>query len=156
MPVKKIYIDGRSAVTLGCAQCGNCRTISASNINITRRPIRVKCSCGEVSYVIFEERQHYRKLTHLTGVFAKVEAPQVFTRIKINNLSKTGLGFSTLLPSGLKKDDLLVVEFTLDNVKRSLIKSNMVVRNVEGNYVGAEFCEMDEHTKKELGFYLLP
>ena len=56
----------------------------------------------------------------------------------------------------VKKGDALSVEFVLDDNARSTIFENVIVRSVKDRFIGAEFVNPCEHTKKVLGFYLLP
>jgi hypothetical protein len=75
--------------------------------------------------------------------------------IFIKDISRGGLGF--ILNRGtIEKGNTLTVEFVLDNNARSAISENVIVKSVKDRFIGAEFVNPSENTKKLLGFYLLP
>jgi hypothetical protein len=57
---------------------------------------------------------------------------------------------------GLRIGDKLMVEFKLDDRKRSIIRQESVVRRIDGSEMGAEFASIDptDPNAKAIGFYL--
>lgn len=155
MTVQKVYIGGKSEVSIICLKCGRERKIPLSKIPNITKPSRVKCNCGHVFNVVFERRSYYRKNTHLNGTFRRLTRSERSGKITVEDISKGGLGFKTSHINDIKKDDILELEFTLDNPKKTRIKVTAVVRNIDDDQVGVEFQSLDEHTQKELGFYMM-
>ncbi|NLI83166.1 MAG: PilZ domain-containing protein [Deltaproteobacteria bacterium] len=156
-PIKKIFTYGKDEVTITCHACGRIKTLKASLVNQIHHPVRIKCACGISSNVLFEKRVHYRKMTHLEGRYSiKVDPDAWLCLLVVENLSRNGIGFKTVGKYDIKEGDILSIQFSLDNPKASTIKGKIVVKSVNDNYIGAEFFALDEHAKKELGFYLMP
>lgn len=156
-PIQKVFSYGKSAVAVGCQECGRVKKLKATHLGEIHHIARVKCSCGARFHVFFEKRVSYRKMAHLEGRYAIKPDPDAWLcLLVVENLSRTGIGFKTIGRYDINEGDTLSVQFTLDNADRTTIKSNVVVRSVNGQYIGAEFCSLDDHTKKELGFYLMP
>jgi hypothetical protein len=157
---QKVFIHGKSEAVIRCSSCGQSKTIDVSKIKHIRKPIKVKCGCSFAFNIVLEERKYYRKPTNLQGYCSMASGNGNRYPMVVENVSRTGLGFvldgKTLVPDNIKVDEKLEIEFRLDNQKKTLIKSTAIVRFIRNNYVGAEFCSLDEHIMKELGFYLMP
>jgi len=137
MEMKKIYVNGNNEATIVCHSCGKWRRANVARYLGLNKPVKIKCSCEAVFSVTFEKRRFYRK--------------QIF----IKDISSGGLGF--MINRGtVEKGDTLSVEFVLDDKARSTISENVIVRSVKDGFIGAEFVNPCGHTKKVLGFYLLP
>ncbi|MBN1381271.1 MAG: hypothetical protein JXA41_06330 [Deltaproteobacteria bacterium] len=54
----------------------------------------------------------------------------------------------------LRLNEVISVEIKLDNADRSIIKKKVVVRSVQGLYVGCQFQEAPGTIDPDLGFYL--
>jgi len=160
MDTQKIFIGDKSHAVIRCSNCGKTKTVDVESIRHIRKPIRVKCGCACVFNVVLEERKYYRKATTLSGVCSKGGQSGSPFPITVENVSRSGVGFVVdakgVAVNGIKENDTLNIEFRLDNNARTLIRSKITVRFIRNNYVGAEFCCLDEHAKKELGFYLMP
>lgn len=157
-PTQKIFIFGKSEATISCLKCGRVKKLDVSKIKKSHHMFRVKCRCNFVFNVLFEKRVHYRKISHLTGNYSITLDPDAWgCLLVVQNLSRNGIGFKTDGTCHIQEGDILSVRFTLDNEKQSVIQSNVIVRSVvKDTYIGAEFCNLDEHSKKELGFYMMP
>ncbi|MGD8994540.1 MAG: PilZ domain-containing protein [Syntrophobacterales bacterium] len=68
----------------------------------------------------------------------------------------TGLGCRTLAKHHLEKNDLLQLNFTLDDAHNSQVTEKGIVREIRDRYLGIEFQELSQHNRKLIGFYLLP
>jgi hypothetical protein len=160
MDTQKIFIGDKSQAVIRCSNCGKTKTVDVESIRHIRKPIRVKCGCACVFNVVLEERKYYRKETTLSGVCSKGGQNGSPFPITVENLSRSGVGFVVydkgVTVNGIQQNDTLNIEFRLDNKTKALIRSKIIVRFIRDNYVGAEFCCLDEHAKKELGFYLMP
>ena len=57
----------------------------------------------------------------------------------------------------LKVGTKFAVEFRLDDKKETLIKKDVIVKNMSDLFIGAKFCSLGPHASndKAIGFYLL-
>jgi hypothetical protein len=119
-----------------------------------KRPIKVQCGCGNTFPIRLEGRKYYRKDAELPGTYTDVENAHA-SRLVVETLSFSGIGFRTLKPHTIHVNDLLLLSFTLDNAKQTLIKKWVVVRWVNDQRIGTEFHDIDLYNK-EMGVYLMP
>ena len=153
MEVKKIYVTGNDQATIICDSCGKWKTANVARYVNLNKPVKIRCSCEAVFSVTFEKRHFYRKKVRLHGtcfIDGRGQEP-----IFIEDISAGGLGF-VMNKGAVEKGDALRVEFTLDDNARSTLSENVIVRSVKDRLVGAEFAGLCQHSKKVLGFYLLP
>ena len=71
------------------------------------------------------------------------------------DLSLTGVQFCTLLPHTLQADDVIDLDFCLDDPPRTEMHHQVNIRWVDDKHMGAEFCDLQAY-ERELGFYLRP
>jgi hypothetical protein len=157
MTTRKVFIGNRNAVEVVCPQCDKSLTIPVSRIQKLGAPIPARCTCGIQFSVVFERRANYRKSTGLQGRFnRRVGSDLQVGEAVVTNLSRSGLGLR--VPASLNFDvgEILKVDFRLDNQEETLIRAQIVVKNFRSGHIGAEFHSLDEHTRKLLGFYLMP
>jgi two-component system cell cycle response regulator len=64
------------------------------------------------------------------------------------------IGFRIPESHSIRINEFLDIQFTLDNAKRSLVKRRIEVREINGNFIHAEFYNPPPFSKN-LGFYLL-
>lgn len=153
MKVKKIYVSANNEATIVCDSCGKWKTANVVRYVNLNKPVKIKCSCDAVFSVTFEKRRFYRKKVNLHGTCSMQGMGK--EHIFIEDISRGGLGFKINRVT-VEKGDTLSVEFELDDNARSTISENVVVRNVKDRFIGVEFVNPCERTKKVLGFYLLP
>jgi hypothetical protein len=156
METREIFIGNRKEIVLHCRECGREKRVDLSNIENSRKKLRVTCVCGSSYKAVLERRLFYRKMASLFGYFTKVAPDARPDHMTVVNLSRGGLAFKTIGNAKVEEGDLLRIEFNLDTEHRTPIIRNVTVRYVRDNYVGAAFYSLDENTKKSLGFYLLP
>lgn len=101
-----------------------------------------------------ERRQYYRKTVQLAGHYITTSGEGVAGDILVENLSLNGVGFTTLLSSPLKKNDLIRLSFRLDDSRRTEIVRIMRVRYCKDRYVGCQFADQKSYDS-DLGFYLM-
>ena len=99
-------------------------------------------------------RRHYRKQTNLHGTYEIISEGGVGGGIiQINNISRSGVGFTVSGLHRIEIDQEIRIEFQLNDKNKTLLKKQAVVKSVRENMVGCEFkgnAEMD----KALGFFL--
>lgn len=74
--------------------------------------------------------------------------------LTIKRVSTQGVSFETKSNHAFAIDDMLNIEFTLDNAKRSKIKRQASIQTIDGNYYDAIFYNPPPYDK-DLGFYMI-
>ena len=156
--VEKVYITRKQTAAFICPMCQISKTVDASKfVKLDKMSkINVKCPCGHTFTSFLERRKHYRKETNLAGSFIRFVAgkPADKGNMIVRNLSSTGMKLEVHENFDFSKGDVLEIEFQLDDVKRTLIKRKVVIRNIKNSYLGTEFFQT-EIEDKALGFYLM-
>ena len=157
--VPTIYISNKNTATFRCPECGKTRTADVSQYTATDKKITVtcKCACGHRFRCRLEKRRQYRKGADLPGRFTLIgeNGPEDSGLVKVVDISSSGLKLKMNVPRAFPVGTRLLVEFHLDDRKRTPMEKRVIVRNVSGLYVGVSFLpsEMDDPA---LGFYLMP
>jgi hypothetical protein len=158
-----------------CPQCGRQEAVAASVFEKMGAVLRVNCPCHCSFRIIREMRRAYRKTVRLEGLFAQnlndlnqlaglfnqdlnglnqMSVTHIWGPMVVQNLSKTGLNFTTDKAGLLRTGDRLHLRFHLDNNSKSLIKKSAQVKSVRGDSVGCQFLNADRYDIT-LGFYFL-
>lgn len=95
----------------------------------------------------------FGKAVSLRG-HALCSAAKTRISIKVARISMTAIGFRVPEPGNIFPRDLLVVQFVLDDLKRSVIKRQVLVQEVDKTYVYGTFYNPPPYDK-DLGFYVL-
>jgi hypothetical protein len=157
---QKIYLSDQDSATFECPKCHASKTADVSKYKKLSSSVtlKVKCPCGNEYPVTLERRKFYRKETKFPGkfIFSSLFGDDQKGPMTVLDISKGGLKFKTLSTPVFQKNDIIEVEFNLDNKNRTLIKKQVYVRNIKNNFVNVEFCSFDPHESgdKALGFYL--
>ena len=168
MSPRKLFVTSSNEILLSCPSCYYSKLASITNIIGHQQLLYIKCKCKTIFHVELEFRQKKRKNTNLSGYYCIPSEENDWGRIPdwsqgmhvrtvnctIRNLSMNGVGFVALNRHNIKEDTRLVVKFMLDNSARLLIEKNVLVRVVNGNYIGCEFFE-EEQNDSNLGFYVM-
>ena len=155
MEIQKVYVRHDGTTVVKCHNCGTTKTVDAAKLKRRGKPIKLRCSCQAVFQIFFEFRGAYRKKSCPDGYYAKLSVINEWIKVRINNISITGVGFITLNRNYLRKDDRLMVKIFLDDREKSKIEKSAVVKWVEDRDIGCSFIEIDKYDKV-LGFYLMP
>jgi PilZ domain-containing protein len=156
---EKIFLNSDQTATFVCPKCRKTRLVDVSpylaHKNIIR--LRAKCACGHIYKVFIDKRKKFRKQTRLAGTYKYGPNDSLSKKytgeITIENLSYSGLRIKLQAMPRFKVNDILLVDFLLDDKKKSRIQTKVVVRNIKGFYAGLEY--VSQHSlNKELGFYL--
>ncbi|SMC26602.1 PilZ domain-containing protein [Desulfacinum hydrothermale DSM 13146] len=151
--VKKVYVAQDGTAIVICEACGRTRKLVNIQENMPGKTVRVRCGCGAHFTILLERRRYYRKRVHLPGYYSKTSAPGEQPMV-VKDISLGGLRFETLEEHELKKGDVVLVRFRLDDTARTAINRPVVVRFVGHQVVGAEYFK-DDPIDKALGIYLL-
>jgi len=152
--IKKVYVNDKNRVTIICPQCGNVKIADAEQYTVEEgnRNIDITCDKCEAPFTVFIDfRRYYRKRVKLQGIIYNLD--EKFCKITVENLSRSGVGFTLEDKFTVELDEQIDVQFTLDDKDKAFIRKRAVVRYIRDNFIGAEFIELQKFGK-ELGFYL--
>ena len=155
MEIQKVYVRHDGTTVVKCHNCGTTRTVDAAKLKKRGKPLKLRCSCQAVFQIFFEFRSAYRKKSCPDGYYAKLSVINEWLKMRIDSISMTGVGFTTLNRNDLRKSDRVMVKISLDDREKSKIEKRAVVKWVQDRYIGCNFIETDKYDKV-LGFYLMP
>lgn len=156
--VERVHVSGSNKATFICPQCQRAKTVDVSQFVSTSRTVRVNssCSCGHKWTSILEKRRQYRKQVNLPGTYEFIKDGKTIDRggMKVTDISGGGVKMKLNVQRNFQVEDVIQIEFHLDDSKRTLIKKSVVVRNISGIYIGVAFRSADAYDPV-LGFYLM-
>jgi hypothetical protein len=158
MPTKptpqRVYPAENGQAVIVCPQCMKHTPIDASPYLYSHKSLKVGCQCGHKFPVVFDTRKFYRKELCLPGQYTKLptDDPELLT---IEDLSYTGVKFRTRFSHKIEIDDVLSIDFILDNLQCSRIVKTVRVMYVMGRVIGGEFRDRQAYST-ELTYYLNP
>jgi len=161
----KLFVNESNIIKLRCPNCLEKKQIPASVLK-NKYKFRGKCKCQSVIEVELEYRKSFRKETNVDGYYSynleelqNVKVYDDVVAIKLNsmnckiiNISTYGLRLKSFPPHNIKNDDIIYIIFQLS--AGTIIEKKVVVRNVQDDYIGCEFIDVQEEDK-EVGYYLL-
>lgn len=166
--VRVVYIYPTVRLDLKCPVCGHESTVVLKKP--ISRPIKALCKkCGQAFIVSPSKRALKRKpldidaLVDIKPITGKGRSASI---VRTVDISQGGMGITVpkrlVREKNLKEDDTLYLHFTLPGMKRGsslLVKGR--VRNIVQSgaltgelKVGLEFVGLDEHSQKNIGFYM--
>lgn len=151
MAIVKIHVRDDHTATLVCPACGSIRQIAADRFRQTRHTVKVQCRCQQTFEVLFDFRRHYRKQVNLTGTYQIVGGGGGL--ITLNNVSRSGVGFTVSGLHRIEKGQRLQIEFNLNDKKKTFLKKLALVKSVRQNQIGCQFEDQAE-MERDLGFFL--
>ncbi len=155
MKTYKVYVKRDNTAVVNCPHCGTARTINVGKLKGRKDPLKTKCTCRTAFPVFFEFRNVHRKNASLKGYYTTLSRPGGCCAMLVRDVSQAGIRFVTLASHNLSEGDEGKVRFTLDDMRRSEIERNVIVRCVADKNVGCEFTDAVPYDKV-LGFYLMP
>lgn len=150
----RTFVRKNNTTTIVCPGCNLTKNIPVGTYKDKKHFLKVRCPCGQIFEVLLDFRQFYRKEIQLPGV-ARVLGPHYEERhsVLIKNLSFSGAGFITKLPKSVRCGQRLILEFYLDDKKKQFQKKEIVIKVINGEYIGGQFKDIDPF-ERELGFFL--
>jgi diguanylate cyclase (GGDEF)-like protein/putative nucleotidyltransferase with HDIG domain len=100
-----------------------------------------------------QDRYAALKTVSLAGEFIRLKTRES-GHIRVEKLSMLSIGFRISKSHRIQVNDFLDIHFILDDIKKSLVKRRIVVREIKGNFINADFYNPPPYAKK-LGFYLM-
>lgn len=154
----KAFIDSEGKAIIKCPECHEVRLVDVKNYTKLDRHVRfkVKCPCQHSFKVILERREYFRRPVTFEGT-CLLKKGALRAEVKICDLSRKGMKVQFLKEMPVALGDKVLVEFRLDDEKKTLIRKEAVVRSITGLCLGMEFFSIDPHNvyDKALGFYLM-
>ncbi|MBN2516903.1 MAG: PilZ domain-containing protein [Deltaproteobacteria bacterium] len=162
-----VHVNEQNQITILCNQCGNFKTIDTDFYKLIDEPLTIKITCNKCGHnfkIFINFRKTYRKATNLSGICYPISRTgprntidyMRISKITVENISRTGMGFTLKSPIYIQLEDILEVKITLDNKKRTKITKQVIVRRISNNSIGAEFTTPVDERYKDLAFYLIP
>ncbi len=155
MEVERIYVNRDNTVEIKCPYCQVSKTIPVEKLKQPKKVQKISCLCKKKFNVVLEFRKMYRKDTELKGRYVNQSHDNDEGGIIANNISMSGVGFYTVGAHKIEEDNILNVEYRIDDTQKTFISREVLVRVVKGLYIGAEYVNVGEYDKY-LDFYLLP
>ena len=153
----RIYLNENRQGVVTCVHCDAKRTINMSSYTdhyLGEKPLKVKCSlCNKTFYVKFDLRRYHRIHVNFPGKIVYFQSEKDVDDITIVSLSLGGVGFVINNNFDIKTDDVYEIKFQLDDEHSSIIYEEIVIKRVDGRFVGAEFYHSDRYNH-ELDFYI--
>ena len=162
-----VHVNEQNQITILCNQCGNFRTIDVDFYELINEPLTINITCNKCGHnfkIFINFRKAYRKTTNLYGICSPINRSgsrntidyMKVSKITVENISRTGMGFTLKSPVHIEIGDSLEIKIKLDNKKRTNITKQVIVRQISNNYIGAEFTTPVDERHKDLAFYLMP
>jgi len=150
----KVYVRENNIATIVCPKCRSAKHFDAGKYRHQRHKFSVRCRCQHVFTVQLDFRRNFRKQTSLHGTYEVLsKGAHGGGIIHITNISRGGLGFTVSGLHDIQKGQLVQVEFQLNDKKKTVLNKQAVIRTVDKNSIGCEFC-YNTDTDKALGFFL--
>lgn len=152
-----VHITSKNTATFTCPRCNKQKVVNVSKfIQFKKKVIvNVKCPCGTEHRSVLNKRKQYRKKVNLRGTFSNItkKGDKYIGRMKVCDISRTGMKLKLDENQNLSLGDILKVEFFLDDEHQSFIQKRVLIRSINLPYIGTEF-ESAENIGKAIGFYL--
>jgi hypothetical protein len=157
---QKIYVTDNNTAIFVCPECNMSKAADVSRYKYINKSVRlkIKCRCGNSYSVVLERRRQYRKQVSIPGKYAFYPPHGKFQNgaVTVVDISRGGLGLKFRTMPAFEVGSTFVVEFYLDDRRKTFIKKEVVIRRMTEQFVGTEFCSVDpsDPSDKALGFYL--
>jgi len=119
-----------------------------------KKSLKVKCStCKKTFYIKFDLRKYHRLDVKFPGKIFYFQSEEDLDDITITSLSLGGVGFTVNNNLTVTSNDIYRIKFQLDDEYSSAICEEIIIKRVDGRFVGAEFYHSDRYNY-ELDFYI--
>jgi len=149
---QKIFLTKSGKGVISCPECGKTKLTDIERFSNRDKAIRLKitCKCSHVFSVVLERRKLVRKQVKLPGI---VIVGKKKYSIIINDISRQGLEIRTERVLDLNLDDIVDIEFNLDDDCKSRVFKEVVIKKINQQYINVEF--LYPHHYDRFGVYLL-
>ncbi|THB77188.1 MAG: hypothetical protein D6B25_07470 [Desulfobulbaceae bacterium] len=134
-------VDSKKNTEIKCPYCGVTRRVNLGKYKDLKPEITTKCKCGKRFSIQFDYRSEGRVYFECLGQFMVLRPQQsALMGMSVFDLSKHGIGMEVEDAPPISPGDRLRVIFTLDlGPKPEEIDTEVLVKQVSGNYLGCEF-----------------
>jgi hypothetical protein len=180
----EVSVNSENIAVITCPKCNTSKPADMSKYIAIDGLIRftTSCKCGHSWNAILDKRDKLRKKTNLSGSYTTLTPGKEGMKgvMNILDISRSGikakinrmrlkvkdhdLSLGAKEPTfdyeiqdssdDLDVDDIILVDFELDNVKRSRVSREAVIRWVDLPYVGVEFTSTPI-LDADLGYYMM-
>lgn len=158
---RRIFPTAEDLAAIECPRCKKTKLTDVSRFKKVGRKVDIKarCPCGHVFTVTLERRRHFRKASNFPGIYKVTTAGKtpISGTMTVKDLSLLGIKMQLNVPPSIEIGDQMLVEFRLDDARRSLIRKEVIVRSIDESVIGAEFRpdRSPGQADRQLGFYFL-
>jgi hypothetical protein len=153
--ISKAFVRPDDTAVLTCPHCNKQKTILASSYIGYQHKLKVKCYCKQRFIVHLEFRRHVRKRTVLKGAYSNHSHKISSGNLIIQDISLSGMSFTSLDIENFKVGDEFSVDFTLNDEHRTKIKKDVIVRCIRQRAAGCEFERPEDVYGGPLGYYIV-
>lgn len=86
-------------------------------------------------------RQQPRVAVNFIGTCKKLYSDDEELNVIVDNVSRGGAGFRTVEENSIRVNEILRIEFFINNDFNTLVQTHVLVKHVEGRSIGAAFAE---------------
>lgn len=156
LTAKKVRVRPDNTVVLTCIHCGLQKETPVDLFKDCNHEIRVKCRCQKTFKIFLEKRNRVRKKTYLRGTYINHSQKDSSGFLIIQDISVTGLSFTSLDLKNFRVGDELRVEFALDDEHRTIHRAHVIIRDVRKNSIGCEYDSSEDVAfQNALGYYIM-
>jgi PilZ domain-containing protein len=178
MPVKikTTFLDENNRTVLICPKCRKTKSVDVSKYLQNKSQIKLNytfkcdhcecgtsdctgcetenCSHGYSNTVVLERRIYERKKVNFQGVVF-IDAQQK-EEVRISDLSRTGIQFRMKSKHSFKSGERAIIEFNLDDTKKTSIRKEISINKIGSPLYGASFCPVDpeDDNDQAIAYYL--
>ena len=145
----KVYVVGKEKADVICPSCSRAKVILLVDTDMSQN-CEIECICRNTILVIFEKRRSLRRRVLLTGTcFSKSDLSEG-TKVKILNLSRTGMLFLKDTGKKLELNETIQLRFR-PKLSNNVIRCAALVKHIDGDSIGAKFLNLDLNAQKLIG-----
>jgi transcriptional regulator NrdR family protein len=151
----KVFVTSSLMAMFLCPECGKGERKDVSSFIKHETKVRLKYKCPSCTHpfsVTLERRRSLRKEVNLKGNTKKVQLNGNLLKrsakypIIVQDISKHGLKIKLLKKVALEQDSNIDIEFTLDDIRKSLVLREVQIKKViSPEYIGCEFTSDNHH-----------
>lgn len=150
----KVFVNHDNKITFTCPKCTKPASLKVDSLKSKISPLKIRCTCKNIFNLDIDYRVYYRKRTDIPGRYRSIQPYRSNEEdMHILNISREGIGFKIFTGQKIKVGNKLEVRFNLDDKKKTPIQKRVEVINIDGDYVGCRFCDINVF-EQALGYYL--
>ena len=153
MQAHKSFVKTNDTASIRCPNCALVKNVPVGKFRNSQHSLKTRCRCDTVFMVSLDFRRHYRKPTTIDGVYTAIGGQGGGGQIQVDNISRSGVGFSLSGSHRMKVGQKALLIFTINDRKRTELTKKVIIRRIHDEKIGCEFANMNQ-IGKDLGFFL--